>query len=639
MGGVCGTQGRNLEVRRVFEGSLFLQLIGADNVQPILKYAQVRKAEGDQQHRSSIAAQSGQLVVVFDGFVSLFDANGGNIQNLRARMPLAQTRTPEGGRYAADPVFNDHGVIATSEVFLFWKTETEMVCRYASESGGKEVILHSIICSRLELRPHSRYLLLPPKWLPTAAAGSQDTSSLNALTNADFIGVLASIPFFANLPKDKLSLLTEMSTIRVYPSNSVIFREDEGISTQMFVTLAGVVEVTSSRAPGPLAKLVAGSFFGEMSLLINIPRAATVKALESCMLMSIEKRAFHSLLDQCPDVRESVNKLLKERLLMKAIMSGVLPFFDSVPHERMVLFSHELEIDDQIRKGDVIMQQEAKIPTFAFLVYGALEITSKYKKGGAHGLDNSVFLTPGCYVGPFSFERMNLTKGKVLARSAVVLLTCPFDKILELFQDFPIAGAAANIAWFGERCDFASVLRHGLLTQRFQAFLEAEHSDENFLFFQDVERFRATTGEAERRLLSHHIRERYVQPNATKEINLPAGIRDSTLEQLDELAPTDSVPTTFFDEACDEITRLMIKDSFPRFKKSMQFQNVVDTLDPHTTRKGSRLVAACHHFRDSLQVLRPGQIENIKNLQLERMMSTIQKSYARRQASVGITTS
>ncbi|KAK1946525.1 Regulator of G-protein signaling 21 [Phytophthora citrophthora] len=639
MGGICCTQGnRYVEVLRVFECSLFLQLIGADSTQAIIRHAQVRKAEGEVHRPSAIPAQTGQLTVIFDGCIGLFDANGKNTLNIRAFMPLGRAQTV--AQHAPNNyALQDSEVLLTTEIFLFWKSDKEVVCRYVSEGSGDEVVLQSTVCSRVEWRSQARYLLLPAQALPDATEGRKD-SSLNALTNTDFIGLLGTIPFFANLPKDKLAVLTEMSTIRVYPSNSVIFREDEGISTQLFVTLAGSVEVTSSRATGPLAKLEAGSFFGEMSLLINIPRAATVRALESCMLMSIEKKAFHTLLDQCPDVRLSIHKLLKERLLLKAILSGVLPFFDSVPSERMIRFSHELDIEDQVHKGDIVLRQhdedEAQDSKFVFLVYGALEILSNQRKTSKFGHDNTVFLTPGCYVGPFTFERMNIRKAKVLARSAAVLLTCPFSKVVELFKEYPAAGAAANIAWFGERCDFVSVLRHGVLTQRFQAFLESEHSDENFLFFLDIEKFRVIEADNERREFSVYIRERYIQSDAPKEVNLPAGIRDGVLEKMDKLSPTDIIEVSFFDESLDEITRLMVKDSFPRFKKSMHFQNVVDMLDPHTNRKGSRLVAACHHFRDSLQVLRPGHVD-MKHMQLERMMSTIQKSHARKKNPSGPT--
>lgn len=496
-----------------------------------------------------------------------------------------------------------------------------------------------MLCNRVELRARSRFLTLASKYL--LSPKGEPVPTLNALTNTDLIGALAGVPFFAGLPNDKLEILTEMSAIRVYPSNCVIFREDEGMNTQMFITLAGALEVTSSRASAPLARLEPGSFFGEMSLLINIPRAAAVRAVENCMLLSVEKKSFHALLERSPELRLSVNKLLKERLLLKAMASGVLPYFSSVPLARIIELSHGMDIDDQIRKGDCVLDQQADDPRFFFLVYGALEISSAgylNQPRDRGNRDNAVFLTPGCYLGPFTFQRLSMRRDKVYARTPVVVLSCPFERILELFREYPDVAAAANIAWFGERCDLASVLRHALLTQRFQAFLEAEHSDENFLFCLDVERFRAassdgeaTMGDEGRRRLAKHIYERYIQANASKEINLPSNVRAAIVASVGKLGDADDPGVSLFDAAWDEIMRLMTKDSFPRFKKSPMFQSVLDSLDPLAGRKGSKVLDACHAFRDSLHDLRPGQIENVKSNQLNRMMSTIRKSHARHQ--------
>jgi hypothetical protein len=210
MGGVCGTQGsRFVEVRRVLEASLFLQLIGVDSVQTVVRHAQVRKVEAESTHRSAIPAQAGQLAVILDGCVSLFDGSGKNTLNIRAFMHLGRTRavvphTPEV-RYSLDPKFQDSEVLLTTEVFLFWKSDKEIVCRYVTEGAGDEVVLQSTMCVRVELQNQTRYLLLPPHSLPDTGKDS----SLNALTNADFIGLLGTIPFFANLPKDKLAMLTE----------------------------------------------------------------------------------------------------------------------------------------------------------------------------------------------------------------------------------------------------------------------------------------------------------------------------------------------------------------------------------------------------------------------------------------------
>lgn len=636
MGGVFGSQMRHAEITRIYEASTLLHLIGADQPHKVIRHACLKKADD----RHGIQVKQGQVLLVFEGCIDLYH-NGVKIQSIRARLqqnslPTATDTGPaqtKHGRYTvtASMLYDENGVIQTDEILIYWKSAAELVCRYACQTGGEEVILKSVIADRVTVQERTRYLALPTT--DVGAKKNPAAPSLNALTNADLLELLAGIPFFANIPKDKLALLTDMSTIRVYPSNCIIFREDEGMSTQMFVTLAGTLDVWSTRANTPLATLGAGSFFGEMALLINIPRAATVKAKESCMLMSIEKDSFHELLDKAPDVKENVYKLLKERLWMKALMSGVIPYFNSIALPRMVQLSHEMDINDQVHKGDIVMDQEFGEPRFSFLVYGALEITSyELKKGGIHH-ERSVFLTPGCYFGPFTFQRLNIQQGKVFARSPGVIMSCPFEIVMDLFREFPQVAAEANIAWFGERCDLASVLRHSVLTQRYQTFLQAEHSDENFSFCMDVDKFRAVVGE-ERNQIAQHIHQQYIQANSPKEVNLPAIIRDAVVDKLQNLAPDEILLTNFYDPAWDEIMRLMMKDSFPRFKKSPLFQSVLDTLDPHLNRKGSKLMEACHIFRESLHGMKPGQVENVALQRLNRMLSSIRKSQYRHQAVV-----
>lgn len=639
MGGVFGSQTRRSEVSRVYEASTLLHLIGADQPQRVVRHARLKNADD----RHGIPTKQGQVLLVFEGCLDLYQ-NGAKVQSIRARLQRSATSSSDTalqtgptlskhGRYAttASMLYDENGVIQTDEILIYWKSAGELVCRYSCQTGGDEVILKSLLADRVVVQERTRFLTLPAADLGVMSSTSP---SLNALTNADLLDLLAGIPFFADIPKEKLVMLTDMSTIRVYPSNCVIFREDEGMSTQMFVTLAGTLEVWSTRASTPLATLGAGSFFGEMALLINIPRAATVKAKESCMLMSIEKESFHDLLEKEPDVKRNVYMLLKERLWMKALMSGVVPFFSSIPVDRMVQFSHEMDINDSVHKGDLVMDQESGEARFALLVYGALEITSsELKKGGVHR-DSSVFLTPGCYFGPFTFQRLALQKGQIVARSPGVLLSCSFEKVLQLLHEFPLVAAEANIAWFGERCDLASVLRHTVLTKRYQAFLEAEHSEENFAFCMAVEKFRGAVGE-ERNKLAQHIREQYIQSDAPREVNLPAVIHDSIIDRLQKLTPPEILPSTFYDHAWDEIMRLMTKDSFPRFKKTPLFQSVLDSLDPHQNRKGSTIVEARHVFRDSLHSMKPGHVESVAVQRLNRMLSSIRKTKHRHQAVVG----
>ena len=67
----------------------------------------------------------------------------------------------------------------------------------------------------------------------------------------------------------------------------------------MYILLAGRAKVQRSDAEGKeviLAVLGSGEFFGEMSLIDDAPRSASVITLESCEFMAVSKDAFKAML-------------------------------------------------------------------------------------------------------------------------------------------------------------------------------------------------------------------------------------------------------------------------------------------------------------------------------------------------------
>jgi hypothetical protein len=64
-----------------------------------------------------------------------------------------------------------------------------------------------------------------------------------------------------------------------------------------------------------MALLQEGQYFGEISLLQNVARTATVVALTKCKLLSIERAQFDRMLESLPGVRESLNEAADERRL------------------------------------------------------------------------------------------------------------------------------------------------------------------------------------------------------------------------------------------------------------------------------------------------------------------------------------
>lgn len=108
----------------------------------------------------------------------------------------------------------------------------------------------------------------------------------------------------------------KVSEEREYSDGKIIVREGEP-GASVFLVGRGSVQVLlegENGADTPIATLRQGEFFGEMALIEKKPRAATVKAKESCVLLEIKGQEFLKLLDEHKDVESKMLLKLSERL-------------------------------------------------------------------------------------------------------------------------------------------------------------------------------------------------------------------------------------------------------------------------------------------------------------------------------------
>jgi len=98
----------------------------------------------------------------------------------------------------------------------------------------------------------------------------------------------------------------------VYSPNDYIVRAGE-MGSDMYFISKGAVEVLSPDETITYATLTAGQFFGEMALLLSIPRTATIKALDYCDLYRLHKDTFDMVLGRFPDFEEQIRRLSEKR--------------------------------------------------------------------------------------------------------------------------------------------------------------------------------------------------------------------------------------------------------------------------------------------------------------------------------------
>jgi signal transduction histidine kinase len=108
---------------------------------------------------------------------------------------------------------------------------------------------------------------------------------------------LRQVPLLADLSEEDLEQLYQMATTVSIPAGELVLREgDPGDS--LFVVLDGQLEVTKrqGRQDVLLAVYKPGQFFGEMALLEQAPRSASVRTLRESRLLVISQAAFQTLL-------------------------------------------------------------------------------------------------------------------------------------------------------------------------------------------------------------------------------------------------------------------------------------------------------------------------------------------------------
>ena len=122
---------------------------------------------------------------------------------------------------------------------------------------------------------------------------------------------IADVPLFARCSKRELSQIGTLADEVELPAGTVVVREGR-YGQEFFVLVSGKAEV--SRKGKVVAKLGPGDWFGEIALLHNAPRNATVTATTPIDALVVSHRDFSSLLATSPQIQSKILQALAERL-------------------------------------------------------------------------------------------------------------------------------------------------------------------------------------------------------------------------------------------------------------------------------------------------------------------------------------
>lgn len=126
---------------------------------------------------------------------------------------------------------------------------------------------------------------------------------------------LRKVPLFANIEPSKLKLLAFTSRRLAFKPNQNLFKQGD-IGDAAYIIIDGTADVIVDTPRGPItvATLGENDFVGEIAILCDVPRTATVTATSGLTTMRISKELFFQLVCQFPQISVEIMRELAHRL-------------------------------------------------------------------------------------------------------------------------------------------------------------------------------------------------------------------------------------------------------------------------------------------------------------------------------------
>ena len=189
--------------------------------------------------------------------------------------------------------------------------------------------------------------------------------------------LLRNVPLFAVLTENQLELLTGVVSRKSFPRSTTIIAAGD-MTDSLYVIISGRLKVMMTDDDGGeviLAILGPNEFFGEMGLLDDAPRSASVVAIEPCELLSLSKKDFKKCMAENFEMTMTVLRGIVKRLREADKKIGSLALMDVYGRVARLL----LEMSETIDGQKVVTKKLAK-QDIAKMIGASREMVSRVMK-------------------------------------------------------------------------------------------------------------------------------------------------------------------------------------------------------------------------------------------------------------------
>jgi cAMP-dependent protein kinase regulator len=243
----------------------------------------------------------------------------------------------------------------------------------------------------------------------------------------------AAVPLFSGLaPKAFELLVKELKAWEAEPGAVVVAEGEAGDS--LFVVAKGRVRVERATASGQGDGVVVvghvgeGGFFGEIAVVAQRPRAATVIAESTTELLEISRTTLDQLCAMDPRVREVLDSFCSERLKKSVLLSS--PVFEGLSPALLARVSAGFE-QQTAPAGEVLVTQGAPSGGLFVLLSGTVDVMARAEIGSVRLKQ----LQAGDVFGEMSLLSGDPASASVTASSPVRLLVLPAASFSSLSEE------------------------------------------------------------------------------------------------------------------------------------------------------------------------------------------------------------
>ncbi|MCG8620281.1 MAG: cyclic nucleotide-binding domain-containing protein, partial [Desulfobacterales bacterium] len=237
-------------------------------------------------------------------------------------VPLLESPTPEkaldeGSKLVKLPDLNKEGEDVLTRL-LNSEDWVDVIMGLSLVRNDRET--YDVQALTTHLKSHENPIILKEVEMVSNTATSADNTTEQIQTAEISMGekilLLKEIDIFSGLSAEELAAIAAETEERDYPEDAEVIRQHE-MGETVFLIIDGEVDVIMEQPDGKqvvLDQISSGGAFGEMALIDDAPRSATIKTVRPCRFLILHKQEFKETAMEFPRISLQICSVLSQRI-------------------------------------------------------------------------------------------------------------------------------------------------------------------------------------------------------------------------------------------------------------------------------------------------------------------------------------